>query len=100
MLGDHIEKHELSIRKNQHGRLIPCVGIHALYPSHEMDLREIMSWNSIVGILLPKGILKFGPLSMRSDGGIRSYRNPHIPGFRLHWDPSESIMGRIGWRIV
>lgn len=80
MLGDRVEQHELSIRQHQHGSLIPCVGIHALYPSHDMDWREIMSWNSIDGILLSvgtidgillsKGILQLGPLSTSNDGGL------------------------------
>ena len=64
-----------------------------------------MCWYFIDGlipwrILSAKGILQLGPFSVGSDGGLRWYHNPQVPGFRRHWDLGESIGGRIGKRIV
>ena len=100
-----MEQHELSIRQHQHGRLIPYASIHVLYPPHGMDSREIMSWNSIDGLIprripIAKGVLQLGPLGKGSDGVLIWYHNPQVPGLRWHWDPGESIEGMTGRRIV
>jgi len=80
--------------------MVDLFHVHALYPPHEMDWREIMSWNSIDGILLAKSILQLGSFGMDSDGGLRWYHNPQVRRLRWPWDPGESIGDRIGRRIV
>ena len=64
-----------------------------------------MNWYSIDGLiprrtLKTKGILQLGSFGMGSDGGLRWYHNPQVPGLRWHWDPGESIGVTIGRRIV
>lgn len=64
-----------------------------------------MSWYSIDRLILwriltAEGILQLGPFGVGSDGGLKWYHNPQVLGFRWHWDPGESIGGRIGQRIV
>ena len=46
MLGNQVEKHELSIEQHQHSRF---ADIHS-FPS--MDWQEIMSWYSIDGLII------------------------------------------------
>lgn len=70
-----------------------------------MDWQEIMSWYSIDGMilrraLLAKGISQHGLLGTVSDGGMRRYHNPQVPGLRWHSDLGKSIEGMIGRRIV
>ena len=96
MLGNQVEKHELSIEQHQHSRFAD------IHPSPSMDWQEIMSWYSIDRLILwriltAEGILQLGPFGADNDGG---YHNPQVPGFRWHWDPGESIGEMIGQRIV
>ena len=44
--------------------------------------------------------MQLEPFGEGSDGRLKWYHNPQVPGFRWHWDPGESIGGRIGQRIV
>ena len=97
MLGNQVEKHELSIEQHQHSRFSD------IHPSPSMDWREIISWYSIDRLILwriltAEGILQLGPFGAGS--GLKWYHNPQVPGFRWHWDPGESIGGRIDERFV
>ena len=103
MLGDRVEKHDFSIRQHQHSRSIPCIGINALDPSHRMDWKEIMNWNSIDGMIprripLAKSILQLGPLVIDSVGGLSWFHNLEVRGSRWHWDPDGFTGSRLSQR--